>query len=68
VLRCQECVPGAVRLLGAARAAGLPVVHTLEAHRPDLSDLHPAKHRRGNLPPVSQWGGFGGAAANLHSA
>jgi nicotinamidase-related amidase len=26
------------------------VVHTREGHRPDLSDLSPAKHRRGNFP------------------
>ena len=37
-------------VLAAARAAGLVVVHTREGHRPDLSDLSPAKHRRGNFP------------------
>jgi nicotinamidase-related amidase len=37
------------RVLAACRAAGMLVVHTREGHRPDLTDLAPAKYRRGNF-------------------
>jgi nicotinamidase-related amidase len=44
-LRAAIAPIGAV--LAASRAAGMLVIHTREGHRPDLSDLNAAKHRRG---------------------
>lgn len=41
-------VPVVARLLTGFRNAGLPVFHTRECHRPDLSDLPDTKRDRGN--------------------
>lgn len=47
VSRVQAIVPTVKRLIEGFRAAGLPVIHTMECHRPDLSDCPPAKRDRG---------------------
>jgi biuret amidohydrolase len=41
-------VPTVKRLLDTCRRAAMTIIHTREAHRPDLSDLPPAKRNRGN--------------------
>lgn len=48
VARLEAIVPATAALLGLFRDRGWPVIHTREAHRPDLSDCPPSKIRRGN--------------------
>ena len=42
----HAAVPAAAKVLAAARAASMPVIHTLEAHLSDLSDCPSSKLRR----------------------
>jgi nicotinamidase-related amidase len=47
VRQLQGIVPTIQQLLGAFRQHNLPIFHTIEGHRPDLSDCPPSKLSRG---------------------
>ena len=60
VTRLQAIIPTVAALLALFRGQGWPVVHTREAHLPDLSDCPPAKILRGNASPrIGQEGPMG---------
>jgi len=42
----RACIGPCARLMAAARAAGVPVLHTREGHRAGLQDVHPEKQAR----------------------
>jgi biuret amidohydrolase len=47
--RLRSAIAPTARVLQTCRAAGMLVIHTREGHRPDLSDLAPAKRARGKF-------------------
>ena len=47
VTQLQSIVPTVKKLLETFRSLGLPVIHTIDAHQPDLSDCPPSKLNRG---------------------
>ena len=57
----RAIIPNVRRLLDAARAKGVRVIHTREGHRPDLSDLSAVKARRaaGAGAPIGSTGPLG---------
>lgn len=60
VTRLRGIIPTVARLLALFRAKGWPVIHTREAHLPDLSDCPPAKVARGDAPlRIGQAGAMG---------
>lgn len=48
VSRLEAIIPATARLIGLFRERGWPIIHTREAHKPDLSDCPPSKIRRGS--------------------
>lgn len=48
VARLEAIIPTTAALIALFRQQGWTVIHTREAHKPDLSDCPPAKIRRGN--------------------
>lgn len=48
VARLEAIIPTTSALIGLFRQQGWLVIHTREAHKPDLSDCPPSKIRRGN--------------------
>jgi nicotinamidase-related amidase len=56
VSQLRRTIEPLAALMAGWRAAGLPVIHTREGHRPDLSDCPPAKLARG---AIGQPGAFG---------
>ncbi len=50
VTRLEAIIPTTAKLIDLFRRKKWPIVHTREAHLPDLSDCPPSKIRRGDAP------------------
>ena len=60
VSRLSAIIPTVAKLLSVFRNNGWPVIHTREAHKPDLSDCPPAKIARGSASlRIGQTGAMG---------
>jgi nicotinamidase-related amidase len=55
----RAIIPTARQLLALCREHGIRVIHTKEAHRPDLSDCPPSKLRRGGALKIGDAGPMG---------
>lgn len=55
----RSTITPTLHVLEAARAAGMPVIHTREGHRPDLSDCPPAKLSRNGVTFIGTNGPMG---------
>ena len=60
VSRLGAIVPTVARAHRLVPGAGLPLLHTREGHRPDLSDCPPAKRARGASDPPDRRPGADG--------
>ena len=53
VSRLRPAIEPLINLVSTFRLNGLPVIHTREGHKPDMSDCPPAKIHRGESPGKS---------------
>ncbi len=60
VARLAAIIPDVAALIGLFRERSWPIIHTREAHKPDLSDCPPSKIARGGASPrIGEEGAMG---------